>query len=66
MSSEAIDPPGQVPQGDWDAARQDLLAATLAATPAQRLAWLEEALRLAYTSGALKPRQFIKDSDAAD
>ena len=65
MSSEAIDPPGQVvPQGDWDAARQDLLAATLAATPAQRLAWLEEALRLAYASGALKPRQFIQDWEA--
>jgi hypothetical protein len=44
-------------QADWDAADQSLLAATLAATPAQRLAWLEEALRLAYVSGALKPRK---------
>jgi len=52
MSSEA-------PQADWDAAQQDLLAATLAATPAQRLAWLEEALRLAYASGAFKPRRKI-------
>jgi len=25
-------------------------------TPAQRLAWLEEALALAYSSGALTPR----------
>jgi predicted nucleotidyltransferase len=64
MSSETIDPPGQPSEADWDAAQQDLLAATLAATPAQRLAWLEEALRLAYASGALKPRQFIQDRDA--
>jgi len=65
MSSEAIIPPREGPQVDWDAAQQDLLAATLAATPAQRLAWLEEALRLAYASGALKPRRFIQNWDAA-
>ena len=65
MSSKAINPSGQTPKADWDAAQQDLLAATLAATPAQRLAWLEEALQLAYASGALKPRQFIQDWDAA-
>ena len=41
---------------DWNAEEQNLLAATLSATPAQRLAWLEEALHLAYASGALKPR----------
>lgn len=41
---------------DWNAAEQNLLAATLSATPAQRLAWLEEALQLAYASGALKLR----------
>lgn len=40
----------------WNAANQDLLAATLSATPLQRLAWLEEALHLAYASGALKLR----------
>ena len=66
MSSEAIIPSGETPQADWDAAQQDLLAATLAATPAQRLAWLEEALRIAYASGALKPKRFIQDWDAAD
>lgn len=44
---------------DWNADDQNLLAATLAATPAQRLAWLEEALHLAYASGALKPRALI-------
>ena len=53
--------PQEGSQADWDAIRQDLLAATLAATPAQRLAWLEEALRLAYASGALKPREPIQE-----
>jgi hypothetical protein len=56
--------PQEDSQADWDAAQQDLLAATLSATPAQRLAWLEEALRLAYASGALKPRRFIREWDA--
>jgi hypothetical protein len=42
------------------------LDAMLAATPTQRLAWLEEALRLAYASGALKPREFIRGWDAVD
>ena len=41
----------------WDASAQDLLRATLSATPAQRLAWLEEALELACQSGALKKHQ---------
>ncbi len=41
---------------DWNADDQSLLAATLSATPAQRLAWLEEALQVAYASGALKWR----------
>ena len=68
MSSEEVITPEEAPQADWDVAQQDLLAATLAATPAQRLAWLEEALRLAYASGALKPRQFIRGmgTDFAD
>jgi hypothetical protein len=53
MSSEMTRP------ADWNATDQSLLSATLAATPAQRLAWLEEAVRLAYASGALKPRRMI-------
>ena len=60
-SSEANIPPEEGPKADWDAAQQDLLPATLAATPAQRLAWLEEALQIAYASGALKPREFIQE-----
>jgi len=43
----------------WDATRDALLDSTLAATPAQRLAWLEAALRLAFATGALPP-----DADA--
>jgi len=53
VSSAAAQP------ASWNADDQSLLSATLSATPAQRLAWLEEALRLAYASGALKPRRFI-------
>lgn len=45
------------PRMDWEPAAQSLLAATLSATPTQRLAWLEEALALAYASGALKLRK---------
>ncbi len=44
---------------DWNAEDQNLLSATLSAMPAQRLAWLEEALCVAYASGALKPRRLI-------
>jgi hypothetical protein len=48
---------------DWNAADQNLLSATLSATPAQRLAWLEEALCVAYASGALKPRRLIEKEE---
>lgn len=37
----------------WEGARKQLLKSTLAATPAERLEWLEEALELAYRAGAL-------------
>lgn len=36
----------------WEGARKEILKSTLAATPAQRLAWLEEFLELAYRAGA--------------
>lgn len=42
---------------DWNVDDQSILAATLSAAP--RLAWLEEALRVAYESGALKTRRLI-------
>jgi hypothetical protein len=48
---------------DWNADDQNLLSATLSATPAQRMAWLEEALQVAYASGALKPRRLIEKEE---
>lgn len=44
---------------DRNADDQSLLAATLMATPTQRIAWLEETLQLAYATGALKPRRMM-------
>ncbi len=38
----------------WEGARKDHFRLALSATPAQRLAWLEEALELAHRSGALE------------
>lgn len=40
----------------WEASRQQFLESVMRATPAQRLAWLEEALELAYRAGALDAR----------
>lgn len=47
---------------------EDQLRRFAAATPAQRLAWLEAALAMAYQSGALKPlqRERAEDDAAAD
>lgn len=39
----------------WEASRIACLESARAATPAQRLAWLEDALRLAHRAGALGP-----------
>ena len=39
--------------GTWTEVEQAQLETMLRATPAQRLAWLEEAMRLAHASGAL-------------
>jgi hypothetical protein len=40
----------------YEGARKALLRATLSWTPAQRLAWLEEAIEFAFQAGAL-PRK---------
>ncbi len=40
-------------EADWETSRRAQLDAQMAATPAQRLAWLEDALRLALAAGAL-------------
>ena len=37
----------------WEANRERKWTMALAATPAQRLAWLEEMIRIAWQSGAL-------------
>jgi hypothetical protein len=63
MANKSSSLPDVTQSEGWDVADQNLLAATLSATPAQRLAWLEEALHLAYASGALKPRSPITQSD---
>ncbi len=47
----------------WEESSNRLLKATLRATPAQRLAWLEEAIRIAYSSGALVPLEVAGTSD---
>ena len=44
--------------GEWDASWEGVeraqLETMLAASPAERLAWLEKAMRLAHASGALE------------
>jgi hypothetical protein len=40
----------------WEGARRQHLKSALAATPAQRLAWLEEMIEIAFRAGALKAR----------
>jgi hypothetical protein len=55
----------------WEDARRRQLTAGLRATPAQRLAWLEEMIFLAHRAGALRrgARSATGDSvlrDAAD
>ncbi len=41
----------------WEAHRLHQLTLALSATPAQRLAWLEEVILLAYRVGALPKRR---------
>lgn len=43
--------------GTWEGARRAHLRSALAATPAQRLDWLEAALEVAHASGALARRR---------
>ena len=42
---------------DWETARRRKLTLGLAATPVERLAWLEEVIRLAWAAGALPRRR---------
>ncbi len=41
---------------DWETDRREKLTAGLALTPAERLAWLEEAIAFAHRAGALPRR----------
>ncbi len=43
-------------EATWEAARSHLLEDALAATPAQRLAWLEEMIEIAHRAGAFGAR----------
>ncbi|GMQ74827.1 MAG: hypothetical protein BMS9Abin01_0067 [Gammaproteobacteria bacterium] len=55
------DHPSKTPTDAWQAGWKDneraQLRSWLKATPAQRLHWLEEAIKLAYQAGALRPGQ---------
>lgn len=54
MSNASSQPlPPQETMGTFEETARSHLKCTLSATPAQRLAWLEEALELAYQAGAL-------------
>lgn len=44
-------------ESGWEAQRRFQMTRGLEATPAQRLAWLEEAIALAYRTGALPRRR---------
>ncbi len=43
-------------QVDWEGHRRHQLTAAMAVTPARRLEWLEEMIRLAHRVGALGTR----------
>jgi len=61
MSNTSDQPPhSQETMGTFEETARSHLKHTLSATPAQRLAWLEEALELAYQAGAL-PLKTRKD-----
>jgi len=48
--------PSQETMGTFEETARSHLQQSLSATPAQRLAWLEEALELAYQTGALQSK----------
>lgn len=49
-------------KADWESHRREQLVLGLRATPAQRLAWLEEMIAFAHRAGAL-PRTNSHDGD---
>ena len=59
MADTSKQPPSDDWPVTWAAQRDDQLVRMLAASPAQRLAWLEEMIRLAFLAGAL-PRRDVE------
>jgi hypothetical protein len=58
MSKDSlVESPTQSWKAGWKGNERSQLRSWLEATPAQRLAWLEEAIELAYQAGALEPKQ---------
>jgi hypothetical protein len=49
--------------GGWDAHEDEQRRAQLQATPAQRLAWLEQAIAFAHAAGALPRRDDVESSE---
>ncbi len=57
MSQTKRQPMSPTSERGWEANRERKLTLGLDATPAERLAWLEEMIELAYRTGALpRPR----------
>ncbi|THJ17236.1 MAG: hypothetical protein CAF42_002320 [Nitrospira sp. CG24B] len=59
MADESFSSLGPLPHPSENPDAETLFQASLMATPTQRIAWLEEALQLAYATGALKPRRVM-------
>ncbi|HRI38319.1 MAG TPA: hypothetical protein PLO50_07180 [Nitrospira sp.] len=59
MADESFSSLGPLPHPSENPDPKRFLQASLVVTSTQRVAWLEEALQLAYASEALKPRRFI-------
>ena len=57
MQDESSRPAADAWPVTWAAHRDDQLDRMLAAAPAQRLAWLEDMIRLAFLAGALPRRE---------
>jgi hypothetical protein len=53
MDEHAAEPNGSARSGTWEEQHRLQLTLGLAATPAERLAWLEEMIELAHRTGAL-------------
>jgi hypothetical protein len=57
-------PPPDFSADDWESSRRRTLTLALTATPRERLAWLEEMIRLAWASGALPRKRATSDEPA--